>query len=53
MKARSSICREAPILREAQGKIPRKNNDVIDDVIDDVRDDVISDVINVIDDDLL
>ena len=32
----------APILRERlKGKIPRKNNDVIDDVIDDVTDDVI------------
>ena len=30
----------APILRETQGKIQRKNNDVIDDVRDDVIDDV-------------
>ena len=33
-----------------KGKIPRKNNDVIDDVRDDVTDDVIDDVINVTDD---
>ena len=46
----SSISRVAPIVRETQGKIPRKNNDVIDDVRDDVTDDVIDDVIVVIDD---
>ena len=39
----SSTCRVTPILRETQGKIPRKNNDVIDDVI-------VDDVIDVIDD---